>query len=325
VLPSPCRRAHVYLPALSSFSPRERYLRKLKAAGLGSLPGTAAEVLDDGVRDTLCPDKLSTAQWLEVPLVCSSLAYVSSDPSCRRHLDGVRAALCPDMLSTAQWLEVPFLPFPPSPSPPSFVACDTTVTCGNAKMHGFRTAAWQGKCRGNRLCPLSAPAVGPAFWQPASSHIPTIVSRSARSRLASIARPGLGMHRQLRWAPTSDSSHSMLLSLCIHLGGGRGALSNHPHLLHHHVQAVSEEASQLPPLCCVQVVGAAHRAGIRTSSTIMFGHVDGACAWARHLLALRSLQAATGGITEFVPLPFVHMQAPIYLKGGQLETTTQSE
>lgn len=46
--------------------PKHRYLRKLKAAGLGSLPGTAAEVLDDGVRSVLCPDKLSTAQWLQV-------------------------------------------------------------------------------------------------------------------------------------------------------------------------------------------------------------------------------------------------------------------
>lgn len=48
----------------------------------------------------------------------------------------------------------------------------------------------------------------------------------------------------------------------------------------------------------------------------MFGHVDGFGAWARHLLALRALQGRTGGITEFVPLPFVHMQAPLYLKGG---------
>ena len=47
----------------------------------------------------------------------------------------------------------------------------------------------------------------------------------------------------------------------------------------------------------------------------MFGHVDGYVHWARHLLRLRDLQAETGGFTEFVPLPFVHMEAPIYLKG----------
>jgi FO synthase len=48
----------------------------------------------------------------------------------------------------------------------------------------------------------------------------------------------------------------------------------------------------------------------------MFGHVDGYRHWARHLLRQRTLQAETGGFTEFVPLPFVHMAAPIYLKGG---------
>jgi len=63
------------------------------------------------------------------------------------------------------------------------------------------------------------------------------------------------------------------------------------------------------------VMRAAHEQGLRTTSTIMFGHVDGPVSWARHLLALRTLQAETGGFTEFVPLPFVHMEAPIYLKG----------
>jgi FO synthase len=57
----------------------------------------------------------------------------------------------------------------------------------------------------------------------------------------------------------------------------------------------------------------------------MFGHVDGVGAWARHLLALRALQAATGGVTEFVPLPFVHMQAPIYLKGRARRGPTLAE
>ncbi|MBI2714507.1 MAG: 5-amino-6-(D-ribitylamino)uracil--L-tyrosine 4-hydroxyphenyl transferase CofH [Rhizobiales bacterium] len=65
----------------------------------------------------------------------------------------------------------------------------------------------------------------------------------------------------------------------------------------------------------LEVVGAAHRAGFKTTATIMYGHVDGYIHWARHLLRLRALQAETGGFTEFVPLPFVHMEAPIYLKG----------
>lgn len=65
----------------------------------------------------------------------------------------------------------------------------------------------------------------------------------------------------------------------------------------------------------LEVVGTAHEVGLRTTSTIMFGHVDRPVHWARHLLRLRALQARTGGITEFVPLPFVHMEAPLALKG----------
>src|SRR5207247_1180909 len=59
----------------------------------------------------------------------------------------------------------------------------------------------------------------------------------------------------------------------------------------------------------------AHRLGLRSTATIMFGHVDTPRSWARHLLRIRELQERTGGFTELVPLPFVHMEAPIYLKG----------
>jgi FO synthase len=59
----------------------------------------------------------------------------------------------------------------------------------------------------------------------------------------------------------------------------------------------------------------AHRAGLRSTTTIMFGHVDRPRHWARHLLRLREQQRRTGGFTELVPLPFVHMEAPIYLQG----------
>ncbi|MEG6508875.1 5-amino-6-(D-ribitylamino)uracil--L-tyrosine 4-hydroxyphenyl transferase CofH [Methyloligella sp. 2.7D] len=66
----------------------------------------------------------------------------------------------------------------------------------------------------------------------------------------------------------------------------------------------------------LDVVRTAHGLGLRTTSTIMFGHVERYAHWARHLLRIRKLQMETGGITEFVPLPFVHMEAPIYLRGG---------
>ncbi len=65
----------------------------------------------------------------------------------------------------------------------------------------------------------------------------------------------------------------------------------------------------------LSVMESAHDLGLRSTATIMFGHVDGPANWARHLLRLRALQQRTGGFTEFVPLPFVAMEAPLYLRG----------
>jgi FO synthase len=65
----------------------------------------------------------------------------------------------------------------------------------------------------------------------------------------------------------------------------------------------------------LEVMRAAHRAGLASTATIMFGHVDHPLHWARHLLAVRHLQQETGGFTEFVPLPFVHMEAPLWRRG----------
>jgi len=65
----------------------------------------------------------------------------------------------------------------------------------------------------------------------------------------------------------------------------------------------------------LEVMRAAHEIGFKTTATIMYGHVEGTQHWARHLLRIRDLQRDTGGFTEFVPLPFVHMEAPMYLKG----------
>ena len=65
----------------------------------------------------------------------------------------------------------------------------------------------------------------------------------------------------------------------------------------------------------LDVMRAAHGAGLRSTATIMFGHVDGYDDWAAHLVKVRDLQLETGGFTEFVPLPFVHMEAPMWRKG----------
>ncbi|KAH8935779.1 hypothetical protein BDL97_17G047900 [Sphagnum fallax] len=75
----------------------------------------------------------------------------------------------------------------------------------------------------------------------------------------------------------------------------------------------------------LEIMETAHVVGLKTTSTIMFGHLDSPHHWARHLLLLRSLARKTGGFTEFVPLPFVHMQAPIYLKGRARKGPTRRE
>jgi len=73
------------------------------------------------------------------------------------------------------------------------------------------------------------------------------------------------------------------------------------------------------------VVGAAHEVGLPTTSTIMFGHLERPDHWADHLLAIRAQQFATGGFTEFVPLPFVHMLSPVYLRGQARQGPTWRE
>ena len=75
----------------------------------------------------------------------------------------------------------------------------------------------------------------------------------------------------------------------------------------------------------LDVIRAAHTLGLRTTATIMYGHVERPQSWARHLLALRNLQAETRGFTEFVPLPFVHMEAPMYLRGQARKGPTLRE
>ncbi|HEU4515335.1 MAG TPA: bifunctional FO biosynthesis protein CofGH [Nocardioidaceae bacterium] len=72
---------------------------------------------------------------------------------------------------------------------------------------------------------------------------------------------------------------------------------------------------KLPTSTWIEVVTTAHQVGIRSSSTMMYGHVDNPRHWVGHLRVLSRIQDETGGFTEFVPLPFVHTSAPIYLAG----------
>jgi FO synthase len=64
-----------------------------------------------------------------------------------------------------------------------------------------------------------------------------------------------------------------------------------------------------------EVIMTGHEVGLRSTATIMFGHIDSPVSWANHFEVVRTIQRRTGGITEIVPLPFVHMGAPIFLRG----------
>jgi FO synthase len=79
---------------------------------------------------------------------------------------------------------------------------------------------------------------------------------------------------------------------------------------------------KLPADTWEEIVATAHRVGIRSSSTMMYGHVDAPPHWVAHIRRLARIQESTGGFTEFVPLPFVHRNAPIYLAGKARASAT---
>jgi len=74
-----------------------------------------------------------------------------------------------------------------------------------------------------------------------------------------------------------------------------------------------------------EVMLVAHRLGLRSTATMMFGHIDDPASWANHIEVIREIQHRTGGFTEFVPLPFVHMGAPIYVRGESRPGPTWDE
>jgi FO synthase len=82
---------------------------------------------------------------------------------------------------------------------------------------------------------------------------------------------------------------------------------------------------KLPTSAWIEVITTAHRLGIPTTSTMMFGHVDHPRHWVAHLRLIGRLQDETGGFTEFVPLPFIHHQSPIYLAGLARAGASQRE
>jgi FO synthase len=82
---------------------------------------------------------------------------------------------------------------------------------------------------------------------------------------------------------------------------------------------------KLPAATWVEVITTAHELGLRSSSTMMYGHVDQPHHWLAHLRLLAEIQQRTGGFTEFVTLPFIHTNAPVYLAGIARPGPTQRD
>jgi FO synthase len=82
---------------------------------------------------------------------------------------------------------------------------------------------------------------------------------------------------------------------------------------------------KLPAAAWTEVIITAHELGLPTTATMMYGHVDTPAHWVRHLRVIRSIQERTGGFTEFVLLPFIHENAPIYLAGLARPGATRRE
>ena len=132
------------------------------------------------------------------------------------------------------------------------------------------------------------------------------------------AAPGLHIHA---FSPLEVFQGAATLGLAVktylrqlHLAGLDTLPGTAAEILHDDVRAILCP-DKLTSAQWLEVVEAAHEEGLPTTATIMYGHIEGPEHWARHLLHIRALQQRTGGFTEFVPLPFVPMEAPLYLKG----------
>ncbi len=138
------------------------------------------------------------------------------------------------------------------------------------------------------------------------------------ARAVKNAAPGIHLHA---YSPMEVVNGAARMSLSIHdflLAAQEAGVDSLPgtaaEILDDDVRWVLTKG-KLPTAQWIEVVQTAHRLGIATTSTMMYGHVDQPHHWVAHLQLLATMQGETGGFTEFVPLPFVHTSAPLYLAG----------
>ena len=138
------------------------------------------------------------------------------------------------------------------------------------------------------------------------------------ARAVKSAAPGLHLHA---YSPMEVVNGAARMSLSVHdflVAAAEAGVDSLPgtaaEILDDDVRWVLTKG-KLPTAAWIDVVQTAHRLGIATTSTMMYGHVDQPHHWVAHLQLLARLQGESGGFTEFVPLPFVHTSAPLYLAG----------
>jgi FO synthase len=202
----------------------------LKDAGLSTLPGTAAEVLDDEVRAVICPDKVNTEEWLEAHRLA--------------HGAGLRSNVT-IMFGTVER--------------PEHVA-----------RHLLRTRDLQKETGG--FTALEVTEGAKRLGEPLADYLKRLMAAGLKT-LPGTAAEILDDEIRAILCPDKVNTEEWL------------------------------DAHRT-----------AHSVGLRSNITIMFGSVEQPVHWARHLIRTRDLQLETGGFTEFVPLPFVHMASPIYLQ-----------
>jgi FO synthase len=137
------------------------------------------------------------------------------------------------------------------------------------------------------------------------------------ARAVKTAAPGLHLHAYspMEVVNGAPARRCRSPSSCLGARGGVDSLPGHGGGDPRRRRPVGAHQGQAADRVWVEVVTTAHRLGIPTTSTMMYGHVDQPHHWVAHLQLLARLQDDTGGFTEFVPLPFVHTSAPIYLAG----------
>src|SRR5881296_3122698 len=141
-----------------------------------------------------------------------------------------------------------------------------------------------------------------------------------------------------RSSPRHQACHSRNACACVLADGNRLRCDENRNALRDYLQMMKDEGlgsipgtaaeilddrvrkelspNKLPVARWVEIITAAHELGIPTTSTMMYGHVEGPADWVRHILLLRSIQKRTGGFTEFVPLGFIHENTRLYRHGG---------